>query len=59
MSMADNDEMSMRNYAMMWQAGTNHDAIGKSITGYGRDRLDIKSVERCEDTKSADCDTGG
>lgn len=49
MSMADNDEMSMRIYAMMWQAGANLDAIGKPITGYGRDRLDIKSVKLMSD----------
>ena len=49
MSMADNDEMPMRIYAMMWQAGANLDAIGKPITGYGRDRLDIKSVKLMAD----------
>jgi len=49
MSMADNDEMSMRIYAMMWQAGANLDAIGKPITAYGRDRLDIKSVKLMSD----------
>lgn len=49
MSMADNDEMPMRIYAMMWQAGANLDAIGKPITGYGRDRLDIRSVKLMAD----------
>lgn len=49
MSMADNDEMSMRIYAMMWQAGANLDAIGKPITAYGRDRLDIKAVKLMAD----------
>ena len=49
MSMADNDEMPMRIYAMMWQAGANLDAIGKPITAYGRDRLDIKSVKLMSD----------
>jgi len=50
MSMADNDEMPMRIYAMMWQAGANLDAIGKPITSYGgRDRLDIKSVKLMSD----------
>ncbi|MCH8303078.1 MAG: amidohydrolase [Proteobacteria bacterium] len=49
MSMADNDEIPMRIYAMMWQAGANLDAIGKPITGYGRDRLDIKSVKLMAD----------
>lgn len=49
MSMADNDEMPMRIYAMIWQAGANLDAIGKPITGYGRDRLDIKSVKLMAD----------
>lgn len=49
MSMADNDEMTLRIYAMMWQAGANLDAIGKPITAYGRDRLDIKAVKLMSD----------
>ena len=49
MSMADNGEMSMRIYAMMWEAGENLDAIGKPIIGYGNDRLDIRSVKLMSD----------
>ena len=49
MSMADNDEMTMRIYAMMWQAGENLDAIGKPIVAYGDDRLDIRSVKLMSD----------
>jgi len=49
MSMADNGEMSMRIYAMMWEAGANLDAIGKPIIGYGNDRLDIRSVKLMSD----------
>jgi predicted amidohydrolase YtcJ len=49
MSMADNGEMSMRIYAMMWEAGANLDAIGKPIIAYGNDRLDIRSVKLMSD----------
>lgn len=49
MSMADNDEMSMRIYAMMWEAGENLEAIGKPIVSYGNDRLDIRSVKLMSD----------
>lgn len=49
MSMADNDEMPMRIYAMMWEAGENLDAIGKPIVAYGNDRLDIRSVKLMSD----------
>jgi predicted amidohydrolase YtcJ len=49
LSMADNGEMSMRIYAMMWQAGENLDAIGKPIIAYGNDRLDIRSVKLMSD----------
>jgi predicted amidohydrolase YtcJ len=49
MSMADNDEMPMRIYAMMWEAGANLDAIGKPIVAYGNDRLDIRSVKLMSD----------
>lgn len=49
MSMADNGEMPMRIYAMMWEAGENLDAIGKPIVGYGNDRLDIRSVKLMSD----------
>jgi len=49
LSMADNNEMTMRIYAMMWQAGENLDAIGKPIIAYGNDRLDIRSVKLMSD----------
>ena len=48
-SMADNGEMPMRIYAMMWEAGENLDAIGKPIVSYGNDRLDIRSVKLMSD----------
>lgn len=48
-SMADNGEMPMRIYAMMWEAGENLDAIGKPIIAYGNDRLDIRSVKLMSD----------
>lgn len=49
MSMADNGEMTMRIYAMIWEAGANLDAIGKPIVAYGNDRLDIRSVKLMSD----------
>jgi predicted amidohydrolase YtcJ len=49
MSMADNGEMPMRIYAMIWEAGDNLDAIGKPIIGYGNERLDIRSVKLMSD----------
>lgn len=49
MSMADNGEMSMRIYAMMWEAGENLDAIGKPIVAYGNDHLDIRAVKLMSD----------
>lgn len=49
MSMADNGEIPMRIYAMMWEAGENLDAIGKPIIGYANDRLDIRSVKLMSD----------
>lgn len=49
MSMADNGEIPMRIYAMMWEAGENLDAIGKPIVAYGNDRLDIRSVKLMSD----------
>jgi predicted amidohydrolase YtcJ len=45
LSMADNNEMSMRIYAMIKEAGANLDAIGKPIPSYGNDRLAISSVK--------------
>ena len=49
MSMADNGEMPMRIYAMIWEAGANLDAIGKPIVAYGNDHLDIRSVKLMSD----------
>jgi predicted amidohydrolase YtcJ len=49
MSMADNGEMPMRIYAMIWEAGETLDAIGKPIIGYGNDHLDIRSVKLMAD----------
>lgn len=45
LSMADNNEMSMRIYAMMSGAGENLDAIGTPIHSYGNDRLAVRSVK--------------
>ena len=44
-SMADDNEMSMRIYAMVKGAGENLDAIGTPIPSYGNDRLAISSVK--------------
>ncbi len=44
-SMADDNEMSMRIYAMVAGAGENLDAIGTPIRSYGNDRLAISSVK--------------
>ncbi len=45
LSMADNNELGMRIYAMTAGAGEVLDAIGEPIRGYGNDRLDIASVK--------------
>jgi len=45
LSMGDNNEMSMRIYAMIKEAGENLDAIGKPIPSHGNDRLAISSVK--------------
>lgn len=45
MSMADDNEMTMRIYAMVDNAGSNLDAIGTPIPSYGNDRLAISSVK--------------
>ncbi|MDH3747392.1 MAG: amidohydrolase [Gammaproteobacteria bacterium] len=44
-SMADDAELDMRIYAMISDAGSNLDAIGKPLQGYGNDRLDIQAVK--------------
>ena len=48
-SMADGDELDMRVYAMISDAGENLDAIGEPLVGLGRDRLDIRSVKLYSD----------
>ena len=45
MSMADDGELGVRIYAMTGGAGDVLDTIGKPITAYGNDRLDIASVK--------------
>ena len=45
MSMADDRELGMRIYAMLSDAGENLDAMGKPLTGYGNDHLDIAAVK--------------
>ncbi len=45
MSMADDGELGVRIYAMTGGAGEVLDTIGKPITAYGNDRLDIASVK--------------
>lgn len=45
LSMADNQELDLRIYAMIGGAGDVLDAIGKPIEAYGNDRLDISSVK--------------
>ncbi len=45
LSMADNDELDLRIYAMIGGAGEVLDAIGKPIRRYGNDRLEIAAVK--------------
>lgn len=45
LSMADNDELAMRIYAMIGGAGATLDAVGRPLTGLGRDRLSIAAVK--------------
>ena len=45
LSMADNDELDMRIYAMTAGAGDVLDAIGEPLTAYGDDHLEIASVK--------------
>ena len=49
MSMADDGELDMRIYAMISGAGKNLDAIGKPLTAYGGDKLDIAAVKLYSD----------
>ncbi len=48
-SMADNNELDMRVYAMLSDAGDNLDAMGKPLKSYGNDRLDIQAVKLYSD----------
>lgn len=45
MAMADDNELGLRIYAMLANAGANLDAIAKPVVAYGDDRLDIRSVK--------------
>lgn len=45
LSMADNDELAMRIYAMIGGAGETLDAVERPLTGLGRDRLSIAAVK--------------
>jgi predicted amidohydrolase YtcJ len=49
MSMADNNEIPMRVYAMIEDTGVNLDAVGKPIHSYGNDRLALASVKLMSD----------
>ncbi len=45
MSLADDDALHMRIYAMLSDTGANLDAMGKPLIAYGKDRLDIRAVK--------------
>jgi len=45
MSMADDEELDIRVYAMLSDAGANLDAFPEPVRQYGDDRLDIASVK--------------
>ncbi|MDJ0711842.1 MAG: amidohydrolase [Woeseiaceae bacterium] len=49
LSMADDNELGMRIYAMTGGAGDVLDAIGEPIVAYGNDHLDIASVKLYSD----------
>jgi predicted amidohydrolase YtcJ len=49
LSMADNNQLGMRIYAMIGGAGDVLDAIGEPIRAYGNDRLEIASVKLYSD----------
>ena len=49
LSMADNDELDMRIYAMTGGADEVLDAIGEPLFAYGNDRLEIASVKLYSD----------
>ncbi|HEX5787027.1 MAG TPA: amidohydrolase [Woeseiaceae bacterium] len=44
-AMADDEELDMRVYAMLSDAGENLDAMTQPLVGYADDRLDIRSVK--------------
>ena len=48
-SMADNEELNMRVYAMLSDSGANLDAMGEPLKAYGKDRLDIQAVKLYSD----------
>jgi len=48
-SMADNNELNMRVYAMLSDSGANLDAMGEPLKAYGKDRLDIQAVKLYSD----------
>jgi len=48
-SMADNEELNMRVYAMLSDSGPNLDAMGEPLKAYGKDRLDIQAVKLYSD----------
>ena len=45
LSMAENNELDMRVYAMLGGAGDALDAVGKPLRGVGNDRLDLAAVK--------------
>lgn len=45
MSLADENALGIRIYAMLSDAGANLDAMGKPLIAYGNDRLDIRAVK--------------
>ena len=44
-SLADDNALDLRIYAMLSDAGANLDTIGEPLVAYGKDRLDIRSVK--------------
>ena len=48
-SLADDNALDMRVYAMLSDSGANLDAMGEPLKGYGNDRLDIQAVKLYSD----------
>jgi predicted amidohydrolase YtcJ len=48
-SLADDNALDMRVYAMLSDSGANLDAMGEPLKGYGDDRLDIQAVKLYSD----------